>query len=116
MCKHMLATSPCASRWKQSCASLTRTLEDRVAQRTHELEQACAELLQRNVQYRALANKLTVAEEEERKRIARLLHDNHQQLLVAAKFKAEILQSDLYGPQVNTAGREILEILEQALK
>lgn len=95
---------------------LNKSLEDRVLQRTNELEKAYAELLQRNIQYRALAQKLTAAEEAERKRIARLLHDNHQQLLVAARFKAEVLQSSLYTPQVNMAGREILDILEQALE
>jgi PAS domain S-box-containing protein len=95
---------------------LNKTLENRVAQRTEEMENACAELLQRNVQFRDLARKLTQAEEEERKRIARLLHDDHQQLLIAAKFKAEMLLGGLYGAQVNDEGRKILEILEQALE
>jgi PAS domain S-box-containing protein len=94
---------------------LNKTLEDRVVQRTDELEKACAELLDRNVQYRALAAKLTAAEEEERRRIARLLHDSCQQLLVAAKFKAEMLQSGFYGHDVSAMGQQILEILEQAL-
>jgi PAS domain S-box-containing protein len=94
---------------------LNKSLESRVAQRTEELETACAELLQRNAQFRALASRLTRAEEDERRRIARLLHDNHQQLLVAAKFKAEMLVTHLYGSDVNTAGAQIVEVLEQAL-
>ena len=79
------------------------------------MEKACAVLLQRNAQFRALASKLTRAEEDERRRIARVLHDNHQQLLVAAKFKAEMLVSHLYGSDVNAAGTQIVEVLEQAL-
>ena len=99
-----------------SLVELNRTLECRVAQRTEELEEACNELLQRNFQYRALARKLTQAEDQERKRIARLLHDNHQQLLVAAKFKAEMLQSSGYSADVQEQSRQILDILDQALE
>ncbi len=112
------ATARDITRRKQlesSLLELNKNLEDRVLQRTEELEKAYAQLLQRNSQYRALAKRLTAAEEEERKRIARLLHDNHQQLLVAAKFKAEMLASHLYGADVNAAGAQILEILDQAL-
>jgi len=95
---------------------LNKTLENRVAQRTEELEKACAELLQRNFQFRKLARKLTEAEEAERKRIARLLHDNHQQLLAAAKFKAEMLQRGLSDTDRERTIQQIMEILDQALQ
>jgi PAS domain S-box-containing protein len=99
-----------------SLVELNRNLEQRVAQRTEELEEACNELLQRNFQYRALARKLTQAEEKERKRIAQLLHDNHQQLLVAAKFKTEMLQSSGNNLDVQEYSGQILDILDQALE
>jgi PAS domain S-box-containing protein len=95
---------------------LNSTLESRVKLRTDELEKTNAELLQRTADFRALAAKLIQAEHEERKRIARFLHDNQQQLLVAAKLRAEILQTDTYGPEANKQGRNLLEILEQAIE
>ena len=94
---------------------LNKTLESRVAQRTEELEAANSELLQRNIQFRELARKLTQAEENERKRIARLLHDNQQQLLAAAKIKTEMLTQELRSSETREAGRQIVSILEQAM-
>jgi PAS domain S-box-containing protein len=55
-------------------------LEGRVAERT-----AFAE--RRTVQMRALAMQLIQAEQEERRRIAHLLHDNLQQVLVATQMR-----------------------------
>jgi PAS domain S-box-containing protein len=60
------------------------TLEQRVEERT-------AELTHRAVQLRALAGELTLSEQRERSRLAKLLHDHLQQLLVAAKFRLAIL-------------------------
>ena len=49
------------------------------------------ELALRAGQLQALAGELTLAEQRERKRLARVLHDHIQQLLVAAKFKVTAL-------------------------
>lgn len=100
---------------EEALRDLNRTLEARVASRTQELEKVCAELLQRNAQFRALASRLTQAENDERRRIAQVLHDNHQQLIVAAKFRVEMLQDESYSPAANAVGRQVLEILDQAL-
>lgn len=59
-------------------------LEQKVSERT-------AELAQRATQLRALAGELTLSEQRERRRMARVLHDHLQQLLVGAKFRATIL-------------------------
>lgn len=64
---------------------LNETLEQRVAERT-----ALAE--SRADQLRALALQLTQAEQKERRRVAHILHDHFQQLLVAARFNAELLR------------------------
>ena len=58
------------------------TLEQRVAERTAEADNLATQL-------RALAAELTQAEERERKRLAAALHDDLQQLLVAARMRVE---------------------------
>lgn len=103
-------------RMEAALHDLNRTLEERVLRRTEELERANSELMQRNLQYRVLAKKLMAVEESERRRIAQLLHDSHQQLIVAAKYRAEMLQGDAYAPEVNDVGRQVSEILAQALE
>ena len=80
-------------------------LEHRVAERTGELAQivetlqaevarrSLAEktLRRRSEQLRELASQLTLTEQRERLRLARLLHDGLQQLLVAARFRLSTL-------------------------
>lgn len=66
-------------------------LEDRVAERTEQLKNANLQLETRAAQLRALAGQLTLAEQRERRRIAMLLHDNLQQILVGAKFQVSTL-------------------------
>jgi PAS domain S-box-containing protein len=60
------------------------TLEKKVAERTQELAQRAAQL-------RALTGELTLAEQRERSRLADVLHDHLQQVLVAAKFRLTML-------------------------
>lgn len=88
-----------------------RALEAQVAERT-------AELREQTVRLRGLAAELTTVEQRERKRLAALLHDDLQQLLVAAK-----MQFNRLGPRIRDgsaaaelqkAGRMIDEALEAA--
>jgi two-component system CheB/CheR fusion protein len=60
---------------------LTETLEERVTERTR--------------QVRALSVKLTMAEQEERHRIAQILHDDLQQLLFGVQMKVRFAREDL---------------------
>jgi signal transduction histidine kinase len=69
--------------------TLNATLEQRVADRT-----AVAERRARDLQ--RLAAELTEAEHRERQRLAKLLHDDLQQLLLAAKLRLPVL---VEGPQ-----------------
>jgi PAS domain S-box-containing protein len=104
-------------------------LEQRVAQRTEELtdtvEQLRAEaarrelaedalrrsnedLRRRAAQLARLASELTTAEQKERQRLAEVLHDDLQQVLVGTKYHLELA--------ANWAGgdRRILQMVEQA--
>ena len=76
-------------RAEDALRELTETLEQQVAERTAVAEQRARDL-------RRLAAELNEAEHRERKRLAKLLHDNLQQLLIAARLRL---------PSVTTADR-----------
>lgn len=67
-------------------------LENRVAERTDQLRRANLQLEARAAQLRALTGELTLAEQRERRRIAQMLHDGLQQILVGAKFRVSSLE------------------------
>lgn len=80
---------------------LNAVLDDRVREQTQEL-------LQREERLQALAVMLTRAEQQERRRVANILHEHVQQLLVAARMFADRAKSE-------TAEPEALALLEQTL-
>lgn len=94
---------------EQRMASLNETLEERVVERT-----AIAE--QRSRQLRALAAELTQAEQKERRRLAQLLHDHLQQILVAAKFKVSMFQNEMADSNGHPQLQEIDDLLHQAIE
>ncbi|MGO9410047.1 MAG: GAF domain-containing protein [Spirochaetia bacterium] len=61
-------------------------------------DQAVASLEHRTVLLRSLAAELVQAEERERRRIGRVLHDQLQQLLAGARFGLESLRSSVRSP------------------
>jgi PAS domain S-box-containing protein len=69
-------------------ARTIETLEEEVARRTL----AEASLRKRSDQLRALASELTLAEQRERQRLAHVLHDGLQQLLVGARFRLAVIE------------------------
>lgn len=73
-------------------------------------------LKQRNSQLRALASQLTLAEERERRRMAKVLHDGLQQLLVGARFQLDALSMRSRGTLVEKELQGILDILHESLK
>jgi PAS domain S-box-containing protein len=80
---------------------LNETLEQRVTQRTTQL--------------RALASELAQAEQRERRRLAQILHDHLQQLLVAAKLKTGMLSRRVQDEGMTRLLRQINELLEESL-
>jgi len=83
-------------------------LEIRVKERT-------AELLKRADQLSLMASELTLAEQRERKRLAHILHDQFQQILVAARMRAEALPP-MESNKSRQASGELLTLIDEALE
>ena len=83
-------------------------LEIRVEERT-------AELMKRAEQLSLMASELTLAEQRERKRLAHILHDQFQQILVAARMRAEALQPMETSKKKQDCG-ELIGLIDEALE
>jgi PAS domain S-box-containing protein len=83
-------------------------LEQRVAERTAELQLQTERL-------RNLAHELVAAEHRERKRLAALLHDDLQQLLVAAKIRLTAATRNVHDVESASALERVLEIVDSAV-
>jgi PAS domain S-box-containing protein len=89
--------------------ALNETLEHRVAQRTAEVQQ------QSNL-LRLLASELTKTEERERHRMAQLLHDHLQQLLVAARMSLARARRRVKEPAVDRLLGEVDGVLDESIR
>jgi signal transduction histidine kinase len=86
------------------------TLERKLAERTVLTEW-------RGSQVQTLALQLTKAEETERRRIAGLLHDELQQLLVAAKLHLQGLNRSIGGdPRAGTIAQRVQQLIDEAIR
>ncbi len=107
---------------------LTLELDTRVARQTAELAQTVEALKaevakrtlaeevlwQRSLQLRALASELTLAEQRERRRLADVLHDDLQQLLVGARLQLSGLKRASESA-VNQTAVDVEDLINQAL-
>ncbi len=84
-------------------------LEERVRERTDELEKRTAQL-------RALALELTQTESRERKRLAIILHDHLQQLLVGAKLGAQYARQQVANDEAAASIDNVLGLLDESIK
>jgi PAS domain S-box-containing protein len=71
------------------------------------------ELKQASEQLRRITSELMFAEQRERQRLAQVLHDGLQQILVAAKFR---LASVPRSQNVHRAAEEVLELVDDAIE
>ncbi|MGH9867319.1 MAG: PAS domain S-box protein [Candidatus Polarisedimenticolia bacterium] len=94
---------------QQQLRSLNETLEQRVDERTRVAEQQAAQL-------RALTTELTQAELRERRRLARTLHDQLQQNLVAAKLQLEMARAAVTGDRPASAIQRADVLLNEAVE
>jgi signal transduction histidine kinase len=89
--------------------TVNETLEQRVFRRT-------AEAVERAQQLRLLSAELSGAEERERRRIAQVLHDDLQQLLVAARLHFAVLRKTDAPAKREVIADEIGHLLEQCFE
>jgi CheY-like chemotaxis protein/two-component sensor histidine kinase len=87
-----------------------------VRKRTATLISLNEELEHRAEQLRRLAGELTMAEQRERKRLAKTLHDGLQQYLVAAKLQIDGLIHPSNAPGTNQAAKDIENLLAEAVR
>ena len=89
--------------------NLNETLEQRVAKRT-------AEAVEQAQKLRLLSAQLSLAEEAERRRIAEMLHEDLQQLLVAARMQLAALCRTQDTARREPIAREIADLLERSFQ
>ncbi|WP_020590088.1 MASE3 domain-containing protein [Desulfobacter curvatus] len=94
----------------QTIKRLEKEIALRVAAETR-YHNAHQEVLARADQLRALAGKLTMAEQAERRRVAKVLHDGIQQYMAAAKLHLSGLERQIQDPQLNKSVRKIEETI-----
>ncbi len=88
--------------------ALNETLEQRVAERTVEVQQRASQL-------RRLAMDLTDTEQRERHRLAQILHDHLQQLLVGAKLNLGMLRYQQPGAADDPSVQQVDSLLQESI-
>lgn len=95
-------------RAEEELKSLNATLEQRVAARSAEAEERAAKL-------RLLASDLSETESRERGRLAQALHDNLQQILVAAKMRTDVLAARVNDDRAKQMLGQVTQLLSQSI-
>ena len=104
MAVHRAAVEESLRRSEMRLQQFNLQLEQRVQERTGRVRQQA-------VQLRALAAELSRAEQQERRRLAGILHDHVQQLLVAVRMQVSVLQRE----PLSTSGRAVLALSDELI-
>ena len=97
--------------------TLADGLETQVRVRTQELEQRNTEVLQQSEQLRELSNRLLQTQDDERRRIARELHDSAGQIVTALGLNLASITHHLgQDPLIGKAVEESRELIQQLSK
>lgn len=94
---------------EQQLKALNENLEMRVAERTAVAEQRAAQL-------GALASELTQTEQRERRRLAHILHDNLQQILVATKLQVGMIRQRTQDAASRDPLRHVEDLLTRSVE
>ena len=94
-------------RVEEDLQELNRTLEQKIAERTKALQQHMSQL-------RRLTLELTRTEQRERQRLAKVLHNDLQQQLVAAGLRVDRLESKVNDESLQDILKETRELLSGA--
>jgi PAS domain S-box-containing protein len=95
--------------------TIYRDITDR-RRKEEELQVLNETLKQRANQLGALTLQVTRAEQQERRRLAQIVHDHLQQLLVAARMTAERVRRRISEDEVVRAALEVEELLDESIK
>jgi len=93
---------------EETLQAVNTELERRVAERTNELRRRADQLAR-------LTSELTLTEQKERSRLARMLHDHLQQLLVGARLRIEILPRKA-GADLRREAEEVGGLLDESIR
>jgi CheY-like chemotaxis protein len=96
----------------EGLATVERDITDR-KRSEKELKELNGALERRAEQLRFLASELTMAEQNEQHRLAQILHDGLQQILVGAKFQIALLEHSKDAAQV---AADVSSLIDEAIK
>ncbi|HET6489548.1 MAG TPA: PAS domain S-box protein [Syntrophales bacterium] len=102
-------------RAEEALKEANESLEQKVGERTMDLQHLTAQLERSRVELRKLASELVMAEERERKRIAGVLHDDIAQVLAAVRMRLDLFR-DVPADQKDNTLQEAKELLLESIQ